>query len=468
MRSDTSGTALRARGRHRGDREVRRCAGNSPACAGTTRHPSPHPPTSTEQPRVRGDDRWLEMVTDGEVGTAPRARGRRCQCQAGSRSVGNSPACAGTTAQRHGVAYPAEEQPRVRGDDRVINIHPARETGTAPRARGRLPAGLTLTRLQRNSPACAGTTDTGGSPDAGSGEQPRVRGDDQSPQGRRQCGQGTAPRARGRQPVPRGDQPDRGNSPACAGTTWPCAGTSWRAPNSPACAGTTHAATVDRLAGEGTAPRARGRPSTAGTAASVYRNSPACAGTTGRSPGTRSGSREQPRVRGDDDRSHIASLVRAGTAPRARGRRPRLQRGDHPGGNSPACAGTTAQSRPCGLAGREQPRVRGDDGGYCYSLAHSIRNSPACAGTTLTGAFQPLDTEEQPRVRGDDTALRSMAHRPPGTAPRARGRHVPGRPNNFKPGNSPACAGTTAGHRAESGKAGEQPRVRGDDGRTPG
>ncbi len=179
------------------------------------------------------------------------------------------------------------------------------------------------------------------------------------------------------------------------------------------------------------------------------------------------GTREQPRVRGDDTGSPRTSA--------------------HQLGNSPACAGTTSPictsvSAACGTAPRargrrlaqiadtaqrwEQPRVRGDD--------------PLVSPARHPGA-------EQPRVRGDDAADQKTGKRRTGTAPRARGRQRArlggagscgnspacagttsciARPACTGDRNSPACAGTTTPTQLAVGLAREQPRVRGDDGLT--
>ncbi len=90
-------------------------------------------------------------------------------------------------------------------------------------------------------------------------------------------------------------------------------------------------------------------------------------------------------------------------------------------------------------------------------------NSPACAGTTRRSRSGSSTGSEQPRVCGDDCSISCTLTAPTGTAPRARGRHVLGPDTAGRPGNSPACAGTTPGRRRRGRRHWEQPRVRGDD-----
>jgi hypothetical protein len=91
------GTAPRARGRHHLGVRHDLDPGNSLACAGTTAVNRPQRPRLSEQPRVRGDDRFAGSTAPPVVGTAPRARGRPQHSLLDGVFVGNSSACAGTT-----------------------------------------------------------------------------------------------------------------------------------------------------------------------------------------------------------------------------------------------------------------------------------------------------------------------------------------------------------------------------------
>ena len=249
---------------------------------------------------MRGDDPGHHHTTPEDQGTAPRARGRPHPQPVRTRRHGNSPACAGTTSVLAAALRIVEEQPRVRGDDPGVLAEATRLVGTAPRARGRQQGRPRRDPASGNSPACAGTTLRAARPGSTEWEQPRVRGDDPGVLAEATRLVGTAPRARGRQQGrPRRD-PASGNSPACAGTTLRAArpgSTEWEQPrvrgddplsrpwallvrNSPACAGTTREAVVRAVERAGTAPRARGRRDARSAAWSRRRNSPACAGTT--------------------------------------------------------------------------------------------------------------------------------------------------------------------------------------------
>ncbi len=152
------GTAPRPRGRPPRRSSNSASLRNSPASAGTTATRSPRSSVAPEQPRVRGDD--LRPLSSGTLGggTAPRPRGRRPAGPPDRRPRGNSPASAGTTVLPVGAERPAKEQPRVRGDDDRRSAMTSAQWGTAPRPRGRPGPRLVWSVVVRNSPASAGTT----------------------------------------------------------------------------------------------------------------------------------------------------------------------------------------------------------------------------------------------------------------------------------------------------------------------
>ena len=294
------------------------------------------------------------------------------------------------------------EQPRGRGDDPITDVRAVVDVGTAPRARGRPGVLGGRERHGGNSPAGAGTTSRSPTPSPPRGEQPRGRGDDSLPLGMTVWVQGTAPRARGRPTRAAAGWPLARNSPAGAGTTCPVGYRALPVREQPRGRGDDISGAANAVPTGGTAPRARGRRPGHPRRWVHKRNSPAGAGTTASPTRPSAWSTEQPRGRGDDAVSSCCPSTDSGTAPRARGRRlPPLHRPAERR-NSPAGAGTTTRTPPTISGNREQPRGRGDD---CCPLGRS-----------------PPTT---------------------GTAPRARGRlaQLPRDPRPAR--NSPAGAGTT-------------------------
>ena len=196
--SSECGTPPRARGRRVRRLPARVRQRNTPACAGTTTGPVRLVGLLGEHPRVRGDDHVWPVSAVPHPGTPPRARGRLACYSSRGTEAGNTPACAGTTRPSAGSSTGAPEHPRVRGDDARVEHLSAGFDGTPPRARGRLrgrvdgqAAGGTPPRargrldprrdpsvVQRNTPACAGTTRSQGQEVGRPEEHPRVRGDD--------------------------------------------------------------------------------------------------------------------------------------------------------------------------------------------------------------------------------------------------------------------------------------------------
>src|SRR5690606_32578016 len=90
--------------------------------------------------------------------SAPRARGRQREHLPPGLLQRISPACAGTTRHRQRSPRRPRDQPRVRGDDQTPGTITSQIPGSAPRARGRL-QDRDLRHLAAGiSPACAGTT----------------------------------------------------------------------------------------------------------------------------------------------------------------------------------------------------------------------------------------------------------------------------------------------------------------------
>ena len=111
------GTPPRARGRLQVGQRPGRGVRNTPACAGTTTRVPRATPESPEHPRVRGDDLYEGQQYRSLRGTPPRARGRRVRGRRAEPQERNTPACAGTTSPAQSSRPTSSEHPRVRGDD---------------------------------------------------------------------------------------------------------------------------------------------------------------------------------------------------------------------------------------------------------------------------------------------------------------------------------------------------------------
>ena len=110
------GTPPRARGRELVVCEKRTRQGNTPACAGTRRRTASAIRRWWEHPRVRGDEQVPGHRRWRDRGTPPRARGRDLPEPGERGGAGNTPACAGTSRLKSRRHVSTPEHPRVRGD----------------------------------------------------------------------------------------------------------------------------------------------------------------------------------------------------------------------------------------------------------------------------------------------------------------------------------------------------------------
>ena len=193
-------------------------------------------------------------------------------------------------------------------------------------------------------------------------------------------------------------------------------------------------------------------------------------------------SADQPRVRGEHDGWPDGAGCRAGSAPRARGTQDPLGIRHACHRISPACAGNTVESAPSRASPSYQPRVRGEHGPLRHApndqsgsaprargtravrraLPCRFRISPACAGNTTPGVRCVRCRSDQPRVRGEHgrSQLGNAGLRI--SAPRARGTRARGRHQGRRERISPACAGNTVSVTVTPPTKSDQPRVRGE------
>ena len=171
---------------------------------------------------------------------------------------------------------------------------------------------------------------------------------------------GSPPRARGHRRESSGGHAGRGLTPACAGTSALPRSTASASRAHPRVRGDVAQRMVDRLGGEGSPPRARGRLATRSAHREASGLTPACAGTSFQHPKPSTSMRAHPRVRGDVQRAYGVPASVTGSPPRARGRPGARGRTRADGGLTPACAGTSHPAALSATGEGAHPRVRGD------------------------------------------------------------------------------------------------------------
>ncbi len=158
-------------------------------------------PSIPVHPRVRGDMVGIPLDLMPAHGSPPRARGHARATTARKHRQRFTPACAGTWSSM-----------------RTELSAPETERGSPPRARGHVPPALPANPVRRFTPACAGTWSPSSCRSASGSVHPRVRGDMSLSGPGCTNANGSPPRARGHDGE--GDEPLRINrfTPACAGT----------------------------------------------------------------------------------------------------------------------------------------------------------------------------------------------------------------------------------------------------------
>ena len=147
---------------------------------------------------MRGENLPENLFEFTQLGTSPRARGKRMFQPPQSGAQRNIPACAGKTSSVPIGEKNSAEHPRVRGENMMCDAEHIGLDGTSPRARGKLRCFRHLLTILRNIPACAGKTHDTHLLNTLRQEHPRVRGENQYRIRTFAMGHGTSPRARGK------------------------------------------------------------------------------------------------------------------------------------------------------------------------------------------------------------------------------------------------------------------------------
>ncbi len=234
------GTPPRRRGGRRQPVLGRLQQRNTPASAGRTPPRGHSRRRSPEHPRVGGEDIAPTGDITLNDGTPPRRRGGLVRVFADDLADRNTPASAGRTARGSPGRSSTSEHPRVGGEDLVEAGNYARDCGTPPRRRGGRRLVRHGPDPRRNTPASAGRTPKPPAKPKPKPEHPRVGGEDRSSHRISPHRSGTPSRRRGGHMLakvaeaPAGAPPRRQGRPRCL------ARRPRRGRNTPTSAGRTH------------------------------------------------------------------------------------------------------------------------------------------------------------------------------------------------------------------------------------
>ena len=144
--------------RGKGRINTRACAAPriTPACAGKRRSRSPVRMFVQDHPRMCGEKPAAAAAVQHQWGSPPHVRGKGPCSSSFPAFEGITPACAGKSPCA-GVAVPRpEDHPRMCGE-KVHVHHPFQPLkGSPPHVRGKAHAPVSLSHVQRITPACAG------------------------------------------------------------------------------------------------------------------------------------------------------------------------------------------------------------------------------------------------------------------------------------------------------------------------
>ena len=214
---------------------------------------------------------------------------------------------------------------------------------------------------------------------------------------------------------------------------------------------------------QGSPPLARGT-----GAGSVYvRNlpgiTPACAGNRHSAISSSKALKDHPRLRGEQLPQHGLCRHVNGSPPLARGTAVPSYFRQARAGITPACAGNSAISNLRSYAGRDHPRLRGEQAAAPYSVAwmpgspplargtvvrvHFLRIiagiTPACAGNSLQNKPPACAGGDHPRLRGEQAHRGQSLSRHRGSPPLARGTVPQYQCSRISGRITPACAGNS-------------------------
>ena len=170
-----------------------------------------------DYPRVGGEERIIYGMKSGQSGLPPRGRGRGVGRVAYPAPTRITPAWAGKSKKIRNLRSTSTDYPRVGGEEGASCCRWGCVMGLPPRGRGRGQARRSFGRMRRITPAWAGKRHERVSCLGWLKDYPRVGGEETAYMFFADACSGLPPRGRGRDMVRRADFPEWGITPAWAG-----------------------------------------------------------------------------------------------------------------------------------------------------------------------------------------------------------------------------------------------------------
>ena len=191
----------------------------TPACAGKTSCKVLFLPSSSDHPRVCGENASNTASGAPYCGSPPRVRGKLHNKDIMKQLSRITPACAGKTGREHGNSKAVADHPRVCGENRASMQRILPWLGSPPRVRGKLLVTSYLGLDVRITPACAGKTQDNHDMRTLWADHPRVCGENPAARASVPCSGGSPPRVRGKHRALYLPINYARITPACAGKT---------------------------------------------------------------------------------------------------------------------------------------------------------------------------------------------------------------------------------------------------------
>ena len=148
----------RVRGAQRTEQHALAMSRLTPACAGSTPHPTSSATRPTTHPRVCGEHHPRHGLRHDRYDSPPRVRGARNEYPQAKSSGRLTPACAGSTQWDGSESSSPPTHPRVCGEHAGRRLVVDRKADSPPRVRGARRGSVLYGTTFRLTPACAGST----------------------------------------------------------------------------------------------------------------------------------------------------------------------------------------------------------------------------------------------------------------------------------------------------------------------
>ena len=173
-----NGLPPRGRGRDRARNHLQTQGGITPAWAGKSDAAGDLPDTTADYPRVGGEESKLPVLRGGQKGLPPRGRGRASMSDKIVFRSRITPAWAGKSLSPFLPSTSSSDYPRVGGEESLRACSIPSSVGLPPRGRGRGLLARKSNRLSRITPAWAGKRDKTEAGEKGDQDYPRVGGEE--------------------------------------------------------------------------------------------------------------------------------------------------------------------------------------------------------------------------------------------------------------------------------------------------